>query len=239
MVISSWNSFTIYWEKPDKVHSHYPIIGYRIEWRNFSDELRIHEDTVLPNVTMYIVPGLLPNHEYRVMVSALTEAGSSFLEDWYSVQTNGRQPSVPSNTSADDSGAPVVVIAGLVGGGIILISVIVVISLIAIKLEKLKHGHHLSQLKLEAFQPPVLPPVLGQAEEPDEWEIDPGNLNLLQVLGEGFLGIVLKGEVYHYGPPITATEVRPLGTIPQGEMKGRAGTVKMEKSVVACKMLKG
>jgi hypothetical protein len=42
-------------------------------------------------VTMYIVPGLLPNHEYRVMVSALTEAGSSFLEDWYSVQTNGRQ----------------------------------------------------------------------------------------------------------------------------------------------------
>jgi hypothetical protein len=48
MVISSWNSFTIYWEKPDKVHSHYPIIGYRIEWRNFSDELRIHEDTVLP-----------------------------------------------------------------------------------------------------------------------------------------------------------------------------------------------
>ena len=132
-------------------------------------------------------------------------------------------------------------IAGSVGGGVVLTILIIIIALIAIKREKRKYHHHLNQLELETFRPPVLPPVLGQVvEEPDEWEIDPGNLNLLDVLGEGFFGIVLKGEVYHYGPPITTTEVRPLGTLHQEKRKkSKAGNLKMEKTVVACKMLKG
>jgi hypothetical protein len=86
----SWDSFTISWKAPDEVHSHYPITGYMIELRNTSDESYICQDIVSPNVTMYTISKLLPNHEYKVNVIALTKAGNSSFEDWYTVQTHGR-----------------------------------------------------------------------------------------------------------------------------------------------------
>ena len=101
--------------------------------------------------------------------------------------------------------------------------------------EKRKYQDHLNQLELDTFHPPVLPPVVFNSnEEPDEWEIEADNLNLLEILGEGFFGIVLKAEVYHHGPPVTPGSVRPLGTLNGIGAKG-----KMEKTIVACKMLKG
>jgi hypothetical protein len=113
--------------------------------------------------------------------------------------------------------------------------VTVIIVFFAILREKQKYQHHLNQLELDTFRPPVLPPApFNVDEEPDEWEIEADNLNLLEVLGEGFFGIVLKAEVYHYGPPATSDNVRPLGTLCGSEAKG-----KMDKTVVACKMLKG
>jgi hypothetical protein len=36
---------------------------------------------------------LLPNHEYKVIVTALTKAGNSSFEDWYTVKTHGQKDS--------------------------------------------------------------------------------------------------------------------------------------------------
>lgn len=145
--------------------------------------------------------------------------------------------------SSPSDSFPIGPVAGAGAGLVLLITLIVIIAFIAIRREKRKYQYRLSQqLELDSFHPPVLPPIdFDPEEEPDEWEICSENLTLLDTVGEGFFGIVLKGQVCHSGPPITTNNVQPLGTLCHGKGRKRLfGHDKMETmTVVACKMLKG
>ena len=66
------------------------------------------------------------------------------------------------------------------------------------------------------------------AEPSDEWEINSGNMSLLEKLGDGFFGVVYKAYLYH----------SPSGRLSRLDRKER-NSLGDEKSVVACKMLKG
>ncbi|XP_065840047.1 uncharacterized protein [Oscarella lobularis] len=77
----------------------------------------------------------------------------------------------------------------------------------------------------------------------DDWEINRGDIFLLEQIGQGAFGVVLKAHLYHLSSPRSSTpssrrssrrskqsSIRSqLGSDPDGE----------EKSIVACKMLKG
>ena len=63
----------------------------------------------------------------------------------------------------------------------------------------------------------------------DEWEINPGNVMLLEKIGEGFFGIVRKAYLYR-------TVAKPQTV--QSEV-GCDSSSDENKTVVACKMLKG
>ncbi|XP_065844331.1 uncharacterized protein [Oscarella lobularis] len=65
------------------------------------------------------------------------------------------------------------------------------------------------------------------AEPSDEWEINSGNMSLLEKLGDGFFGVVYKAYLYH----------SPSGRLSRLDRKER-NSLGDEKSVVACKMLK-
>ena len=63
----------------------------------------------------------------------------------------------------------------------------------------------------------------------DEWEIHPGNIMLLEKIGEGFFGVVRKA--YLYG---SATKPQTVQSEVRCDFSGNKN-----KIVVACKMLKG
>jgi hypothetical protein len=140
-----------------------------------------------------------------------------------------------SLSSSDKDDSSVGIVAGSVSG---VLALIIVISGIFIA-RRQKHKYHVCQLELSSYHPPRLPAIGLDGSKPDEWEVEPCNLNMMDVLGEGFFGVVVKGEIYHNGPPITATNVRPLGTLSQGQRKKKVSHARMEKTIVACKMLKG
>ena len=64
-------------------------------------------------------------------------------------------------------------------------------------------------------------------EPPDEWEVNAGDMTLLEKLGNGFFGVVHRAYLYH--SPSSRSRRR-------GKAKNSLGD---QKSVVACKMLKG
>ena len=64
-------------------------------------------------------------------------------------------------------------------------------------------------------------------EPPDEWEVNAGDMTLLEKLGNGFFGVVHRAYLYH-SPSSSPRR--------HGKAKNSLGD---QKSVVACKMLKG
>ena len=66
------------------------------------------------------------------------------------------------------------------------------------------------------------------AEPSDEWEVNSGDMTLLEKLGDGFFGVVYKAYLYHSPSRRTSMLAR--------KERNSFGD---EKSVVACKMLKG
>ena len=64
----------------------------------------------------------------------------------------------------------------------------------------------------------------------DDWEVSRGDLTLLERIGEGFFGVVVKAVLYHN---------------PSNRLNTQCGPVRRQsgdneyKSIVACKMLKG
>ena len=141
-----------------------------------------------------------------------------------------------SQSSPDKDSLAVGSIAGPVAA---VFALAVVISGIFIARRQRHKYRHLCRLELDSFHPPHLPAIGFDGTKPDQWEVEPCNLNIMDVLGEGFFGVVVKGEVYHNGPPATATTLRPLGILSQGQRKKKVRHAKMEMTVVACKMLKG
>ena len=83
------------------------------------------------------------------------------------------------------------------------------------------------------MSPPAVSDSVKPAKPPDEWEIDRSNLMLLEKIGEGFFGVVLKAHVFHKKPSESqrwmVRRIRTGSNIDGDETK----------SVVACKMLKG
>ena len=65
-------------------------------------------------------------------------------------------------------------------------------------------------------------------DAPDKWEVNPGDMTLLERLGDGFFGIVHKAHLYQ-------RTSRNFLALPEKERSSLGN----EKLVVACKMLKG
>ena len=66
------------------------------------------------------------------------------------------------------------------------------------------------------------------AEPSDEWEVNFGDMTLLEKLGEGFFGVVYRAYLYHNQSRRFSLQAR----------KDR-NFLGDDKSIVACKMLKG
>jgi hypothetical protein len=205
-----------------------------LNWAAMTSDLDTNNASVgtvflLPTITNYTVGGLLPSHLYHFQVTVLTSGGNSTF-----VRVGQRTADLQSLSSSDKDDSSVGIVAGSVSG---VLALIIVISGIFIA-RRQKHKYHVCQLELSSYHPPRLPAIGLDGSKPDEWEVEPCNLNMMDVLGEGFFGVVVKGEIYHNGPPITATNVRPLGTLSQGQRKKKVSHARMEKTIVACKMLK-
>ena len=65
-------------------------------------------------------------------------------------------------------------------------------------------------------------------EPPDEWEVNPGNMALLEKLGDGFFGVVYRAYLYQSSSVSSSRQARK-----------ERNSFENEKLVVACKMLKG
>ena len=65
-------------------------------------------------------------------------------------------------------------------------------------------------------------------EPTDKWEVNSGDIALLEKLGDGFFGVAYKAYLYH-------SPSRPMSMLAQKE----SNSLGDKKSVVACKMLKG
>ena len=69
---------------------------------------------------------------------------------------------------------------------------------------------------------------LDFAEPSDKWEVNSGDMTLLEKLGDGFFGVVYKAYLYHS----LSERISMLA-------RKESNSLSYEKSVVACKMLKG
>ena len=65
-------------------------------------------------------------------------------------------------------------------------------------------------------------------EPPDEWEVNLGNMTLLEKLGGGFFGVVYRAYLYQSSSGGSSRQARKEKI-----------SFENEKLVVACKMLKG
>ena len=64
-------------------------------------------------------------------------------------------------------------------------------------------------------------------EPPDEWEVNPGNMALLEKLGDGFFGVLYRAYLYQSSSVSSSRQARK-----------ERNSFENEKLVVACKMLK-
>ena len=73
------------------------------------------------------------------------------------------------------------------------------------------------------------------AEPPDRWEVNRGDMTLLEKLGDGFFGVVHKAYLFHCPNRGLLSRLSILSS----QSRNESGSSASEKSVVACKMLKG
>ena len=93
-------------------------------------------------------------------------------------------------------------------------------------------------LESMAFSAPELElPAFDFADAPDAWEIKPDEMTLLDVIGEGFFGVVLKAEISRMRP--LSTSRRKMSLDDHRLLSRRRSSERKIKTIVACKMLKG
>ena len=126
--------------------------------------------------------------------------------------------------------------------GIVIASSIVVFVLLIVVVAVFcvcRERRRAEKIRRQVVQPalPVSPPTVSDSVKPvkplDEWEIDRGDLMLLERIGEGFFGVVLKAQVFHRQP------LESQRWMVRRSRTGSDVSGDETKSIVACKMLKG
>ena len=133
---------------------------------------------------------------------------------------------------ADTSISQSTIIVSIIVSFVLFVLLIVVVAVVCVRRERRRAAK--SRRRLQALNPPSsdsVEPAIKPLD--DEWEIDRGDLMLLEKIGEGFFGVVLKAKVFHR---------QPLESQRWMVRRSRTGTNiggNETKSIVACKMLKG
>ncbi|XP_065840044.1 uncharacterized protein [Oscarella lobularis] len=79
-------------------------------------------------------------------------------------------------------------------------------------------------------------PAFDSLQLRDNWEINRGDVFLLETIGQGAFGVVLKAHLYHQSSPRSPTRTSMRSSI---RSRFRSDPDGKKKSIVACKMLKG
>ncbi|XP_065826077.1 uncharacterized protein [Oscarella lobularis] len=225
----------------DEVHEDFPVYGFEIVYSPEGNDGK--EDVVLEEQQrIYVndstarefeIPDLNEITNYVVKIKTISVLGKE--SEYVTVTMLTSSAPFKSKQSVVPYVVPIVVVL------VVVIVIVVIVSVLCVGREKKQYEERIHQLELATYHPPHLAPCFNPSEPPDEWEIDPENLNLLEVLGEGFFGIVLKGEVMHNAPanesPSTPRRLGSLSGIHSTAMRSK-GSVATVKTVVACKMLK-
>ena len=99
-----------------------------------------------------------------------------------------------------------------------------------------------NRIQLPNYRPPMIAlSTFSPTLEPlDEWEIERKDLRLLDVMGEGFFGVVLRGEMNHGSEtPLTTQEQLNMSTRRDPSTRRQSSSLGQTRTLVACKMLKG
>ena len=138
------------------------------------------------------------------------------------------------------------IIIPVIGGSLLFVLLIVIVAAAYVHREKRRYTQRSRVFELSKYKPPVLtPPVFNPVNPPDEWELDPDDVTLLEVIGEGFFGVVLKAQVFHKPSPRWMVRSRMNSSVRSNSSRRRSSRSSSVdgkqtiKSVVACKMLKG
>ena len=131
------------------------------------------------------------------------------------------------------------IVLPVLGGLIVVAAIVVIVAVACVRRQKQGYRTRVHQLELATYRPPHLAPGVDLTEPPDEWELNPENLTLLEVLGEGYFGVVLKGEIVRGVEPTPSTPRRLNSArgLRHTSVHSRGSTSKV-KTIVACKMLK-
>ncbi|XP_065841366.1 fibroblast growth factor receptor-like [Oscarella lobularis] len=190
-------------------------------------------------------------------INRTTEKGSPSraqatpTSDSYTATTTVTATTTTATTTAttDDLGAsddvasydfPLVIVVS-VGVSVLVVVLIVVFAVVYVRREKRRYSTSAGKrMQLPNYRPPMALPLFDPTPEPpDEWEIRPEDLRLLDVMGEGFFGVVLRAEVSHRAETPLMTQKRlSMNLRRDPSMRRRSSTSRKIRTLVACKMLK-
>ncbi|XP_065841406.1 uncharacterized protein [Oscarella lobularis] len=165
------------------------------------------------------------------------------LIDW---NVTHSPPTSQAETKKDDTGDaassdfPLVIVVS-VGVSVLVVVLIVVFAVVYVRLEKRRYSTAAEKrMQLPDYRPPMALPLFDPTSEPpDEWEIRPEDLRLLDVMGKGFFGVVLRAEVSHRAEAPLMTQKRLSMKLRRDpSMRRRSSTSRKIRTLVACKMLK-
>ncbi|XP_065826081.1 uncharacterized protein [Oscarella lobularis] len=227
----------------DAVHASFPLVGFVIEYYEIDksksdvDPLDGRQSAVSiqindSNAREYEIRNLKRGTLYHVMIKTVSVIGEIESEFAEAEQTTLSPPE-------ESKSSILYIVLPVLGGLIVVAAIVVIVAVACVRRQKQGYRTRVHQLELATYRPPHLAPGVDLTEPPDEWELNPENLTLLEVLGEGYFGVVLKGEIVRGVEPTPSTPRRLNSArgLRHTSVHSRGSTSKV-KTIVACKMLK-
>ncbi|XP_065826968.1 uncharacterized protein [Oscarella lobularis] len=187
---------------------YYELEGFQISWWEASANRTANSISLRPSTRRYLLTDLLPDTDYYVAVRANSD-GAHDEEINFFTSPSARDGGTGSGSSGSSSTVAII---------IAVISVVLVIVIVA---SILLICHRRRTEKKAAIASSTFPTSLGLTADgqfprrqpftpkcrPDDWEVDPSRIRILELLGEGFFGVVVKAEVVSRSMSTAAAQI--------------------------------